>query len=447
MSLPEYLNVFSPNAYALWTTAAVATKLVLVHQCGRCWNNLLELSEYLKHFKVLQEDVFAPLEEVFYLKYEEEWLKKELGEQLGWRMSELDDPPNAELMGKIRVTPEKELWEIMKNKRRESASRPNGPLNPFNHFSRCLVKMTKLMFDACRARDLSEGTKKKIQHWNEYFIHPITSKMPDLFSHFTPPIRRLLINLCTGLDRELQRQDEPNGVGDDFPFFSPGTLMIRAISNVYIGQLQSKHPQFEEWADYSSLIIFELIMKVQDPLLLLTDPTVTEKNIDYPFIQKLPLCLLDDPDIMEKTNENMENILEVVNEYFRTMISNNLGHQPDTRAEYTSLQNSLANSILRHDGVFDRSDANTHLRKEKNAIRSKTCRSTKKKVDQNRVRPHRPPCPSSPLEDNLHIFGKSIVDKIIEAIPYEKCSSPNKRQTSSPSRWSYKVSGLPKECN
>ena len=74
-----FCEAFMVIAFALWSTAVVATKLLSIHHCGqivKSYDPNTKLSQFLKNFEVLEYTVFTPLNQVFFEKYETTWMKE-----------------------------------------------------------------------------------------------------------------------------------------------------------------------------------------------------------------------------------------------------------------------------------------------------------------------------------------------------------------------------------
>ena len=67
------------NAFALWSTSVLVTKLLSIYRCGQIVNSYdsdIRFSQFLKNFEVLEFTVLTPLNQVFFEQYETKWMKE-----------------------------------------------------------------------------------------------------------------------------------------------------------------------------------------------------------------------------------------------------------------------------------------------------------------------------------------------------------------------------------
>ena len=428
--MPVFCEVFFANAFALWSSAVIASKLVLIHHCGKITkgeNDPSKLSEFLKNFELLETQVITPLNQVFYEEYETAWMKETMV-QIEWN-EEDEDSLSEEVDGNTNSLNSYESmeWEKMKNK----ISHMNmGPIDPFHHYAKCLIVLNRYIYQAWSSTVLGPKTVAKIKTWIGY-MKLVMSRKHKSFEHFHPSQQQNLLHQLHRLSTKAEDWDSnPRLDGDEYAFFSPGVLLIRAISSVYTGQDRTNfhHPKRDIWTNTSAPLIFQVLLKEHDPSRFINN-TNGQTAYEFPFLGKLPIHFSSNEEIMKKEHCYMENVVEATMNYFMVMVAQLKAH-PNTlnRSENVVAEIDIVRRIT-DGGMFSRTFANTQIRKMRNYKKAKTSKSEIKKVDKCRTRAYKPRFPVDALKKNKYIFGNEIVQAFINMTENRNSASSANKST------------------
>ena len=287
-------EVFFANPFAIWSTAVVATKFVLITHCGRlvkCNNSETELSEFLKNFDLLESTVFTPLYQVYYEMYESKWMKDTMQGRECTLEEEVIEIFNDDIEFRSKNTYEYTKWEKLVE---QFSPHSADPIDPFHHFARCVIKINTYMLSAMSTTSLGSKTLAKINTWINY-MQQLKSKhcaceyfSSTLHSDFFSGLRELK-------NKTTQQLNTPPINGDEYSFFSPGVLLIRVLSSVYIGQDRTnfRHPKYANWSIQSANIFSAMILgETQHNRLINADQY---SAFQFPFIGSRSLAMNSPP--------------------------------------------------------------------------------------------------------------------------------------------------------
>lgn len=417
-------EVFFANPFALWSTAVVATKFVLITHCGRlvkCNNSETELSEFLKNFDLLESTVFTPLYQVYYEMYESKWMKDTMQGRECTLEEEVIEIFNHDIEFRSKNTYEYTQWEKLVE---QFSPHSADPIDPFDHFARCVIKINTYMLSAMSTTSLGSKTLAKIRTWINY-MQQLKSKhcacgyfSSTLHSDFFSGLRELK-------NKTTQQLNTPPINGDEYSFFSPGVLLIRVLSSVYIGQDRTnfRHPKYAIWSNQSANILSAMILGETPQNLLINADQYSA--FQFPFIGSLPLTLIGNSVVMEKKHAYLENVFEAIINYF-TEMSVKCQHNPNSQNRSNHVLSEMqlvSRDIL--SGIFPNTLENTRLRKVRNFSKAKTSKSETKKADKNRTKPYRPRFPTDALHKNKYVFGHDTLQVICDCIPKSRVSFSN----------------------
>jgi len=417
-------EVFFANPFALWSTAVVATKFVLITHCGRlvkCNNSETELSEFLKNFDLLESTVFTPLYQVYYEMYESKWMKDTMQGRECTLEEEVIEIFNEDIEFRSKNTYEYTQWEKLVE---QFSPHSADPIDPFDHFARCVIKINTYMLSAMSTTSLGSKTLAKIRTWINY-MQQLKSKhcacgyfSSTLHSDFFSGLRELK-------NKTTQQLNTPPINGDEYSFFSPGVLLIRVLSSVYIGQDRTnfRHPKYAIWSNQSANILSAMILGETPQNLLINADQYSA--FQFPFIGSLPLTLIGNSVVMEKKHAYLENVFEAIINYF-TEMSVKCQHNPNSQNRSNHVLSEMqlvSRDIL--SGIFPNTLENTRLRKVRNFSKAKTSKSETKKADKNRTKPYRPRFPTDALHKNKYVFGHDTLQVICDCIPKSRVSFSN----------------------
>ena len=417
-------EVFFANPFALWSTAVVATKFVLITHCGRlvkCNNSETELSEFLKNFDLLESTVFTPLYQVYYEMYESKWMKDTMQGRDCTLEEEVIEIFNEDIEFRSKNTYEYTQWEKLVE---QFSPHSADPIDPFDHFARCVIKINTYMLSAMSTTSLGSKTLAKIRTWINY-MQQLKSKhcacgyfSSTLHSDFFSGLRELK-------NKTTQQLNTPPINGDEYSFFSPGVLLIRVLSSVYIGQDRTnfRHPKYAIWSNQSANILSAMILGETPQNLLINADQYSA--FQFPFIGSLPLTLIGNSVVMEKKHAYLENVFEAIINYF-TEMSVKCQHNPNSQNRSNHVLSEMqlvSRDIL--SGIFPNTLENTRLRKVRNFSKAKTSKSETKKADKNRTKPYRPRFPTDALHKNKYVFGHDTLQVICDCIPKSRVSFSN----------------------
>jgi len=417
-------EVFFANPFALWSTAVVATKFVLITHCGRlvkCNNSETELSEFLKNFDLLESTVFTPLYQVYYEMYESKWMKDTMQGRECTLEEEVIEIFNDDIEFRSKNTYEYTQWEKLVE---QFSPHSADPIDPFDHFARCVIKINTYMLSAMSTTSLGSKTLAKIRTWINY-MQQLKSKhcacgyfSSTLHSDFFSGLRELK-------NKTTQQLNTPPINGDEYSFFSPGVLLIRVLSSVYIGQDRTnfRHPKYAIWSNQSANILSAMILGETPQNLLINADQYSA--FQFPFIGSLPLTLIGNSVVMEKKHAYLENVFEAIINYF-TEMSVKCQHNPNSQNRSNHVLSEMqlvSRDIL--SGIFPNTLENTRLRKVRNFSKAKTSKSETKKADKNRTKPYRPRFPTDALHKNKYVFGHDTLQVICDCIPKSRVSFSN----------------------
>jgi len=417
-------EVFFANPFAIWSTAVVATKFVLITHCGRlvkCNNSETELSEFLKNFDLLESTVFTPLYQVYYEMYESKWMKDTMQGRDCTLEEEVIEIFNEDIEFRSKNTYEYTQWEKLVE---QFSPHSADPIDPFDHFARCVIKINTYMLSAMSTTSLGSKTLAKIRTWINY-MQQLKSKhcacgyfSSTLHSDFFSGLRELK-------NKTTQQLNTPPINGDEYSFFSPGVLLIRVLSSVYIGQDRTnfRHPKYAIWSNQSANILSAMILGETPQNLLINADQYSA--FQFPFIGSLPLTLIGNSVVMEKKHAYLENVFEAIINYF-TEMSVKCQHNPNSQNRSNHVLSEMqlvSRDIL--SGIFPNTLENTRLRKVRNFSKAKTSKSETKKADKNRTKPYRPRFPTDALHKNKYVFGHDTLQVICDCIPKSRVSFSN----------------------
>lgn len=423
-----YCQVFMANPYAIWSTAAVAAKLLLIRHCGQIVKSDSKLSDFLKSFEMLENTVFTPLNQVFFEDYETKWMKETM--QQTEQHGEADDQDNEsrEDMTELKTkhTMEYIKWDQLKKRIEQSGAEP---IDPFHHFARCLIVINIFMSKAWMTTPLGPKTVKKIELWIGYMNEIIGGRRHHVIEHFNTPLRNEFLEGIENLTRlTSEGTKQPNG--DEYFFFSPGVLLIRALTGIYTGQerFNFHHCKSDIWMTESARMMWDIIFEERVPTRLLNanDPT----PFKCPFISQLPFQLCNHPEVLSDERYYMENLFEATLNWFESMTLRCLSN-PNTSDRSCNIfaeRNTVTEHIIGF-GIFHRTVLNTSLRKERNKNKAKTSKSEIKKANRSRTREYQPKCPLNALKKNSYLFGDEILNVVLTHVPNSKeATSGQKRK-------------------
>lgn len=422
------------NAFALWSTAVVVTKLLIIrHGChiAKCNDSDIHLSHFLKNFEVLESTVFTPLNQVFFDEYETTWIK-EIMQQTEQTQ---DDDNNYEQdteeengNSKTKNTYEYTQWVRLMKKIKQS---PAAPIDPFHHFARCLIVINTYIYRACTETDIGPKTIGKIVVWFGYMKEILNNRKHKVIEHFDDTLQKDFIGGLQELRRLIADKNQQHN-GDEYSFFSPGVLLIRALTSTHTGQERSdfRHGKSEIWIKQSELILWDIILGENSPTRLMDADDDELASFKCPFINQLPIRLCTDPAVISAEHHCLENMFEATLNWFEAMTMR-CTHNPDSSARSYNVmaeRNVVTDEILGC-GIISRTCENTDIRKQRNTTKAKTSKSEIKKVDRSRTREYRGTYPVNAIKKNSYIFGEELLKEFLSKIPNQnKSYSGQKRK-------------------
>jgi len=422
------------NAFALWSTSVLVTKLLSIYRCGQIVNSYdsdIRFSQFLKNFEVLEFTVLTPLNQVFFEQYETKWMKETMHQTEHNQENDEDEEylNDNDEKSKSKNTYEYTQWEELMTKIKPHSAEP---IDPFHHFARLLIVINSYMYQALNTTVLGRKTLVKIEVWIGYMNEIIRGRKHHVMEHFNSTLYNDFSRGLQHLTRLVSTYNQQH-TGDEYSFFSPGVLLLRALSSTYTGQERTdfRHCKSQIWSKQSSLMIWDIILREKIPTRLIT--ANEQPRFKCPFIGDLPIQLCINDEVVGDERYELENLFEATLNWFERMTVRCFSKMETSVRSCNVLaeRNIVVHDILGCGGIISRTCENTSLRKERNNIKAKTSKSEIKKADKSRSRAYRPKFPLNALKKNYYIFGEEILNTLLPKVPnYKHISSGQKRKCS-----------------